>query len=349
MKRRAFVLSGLSPLVLTACGGGGEGGEALAQAADAASAGAMEQAAGQSSLRREALRTMRRAAQFMSEEVAYRGGYVWSYLPDLSRSWGEMEARRTMLWVQPPGTPTMGHAYLDAYYATGDRLYLKAADAVGRALIEAQHPAGGWNYIYDFAGEASLKNWYETIGRNGWRLEEFQHYYGNATFDDAGTAVASQFMLRMYLELRNRRYRDALYHAIRFVTDSQYPIGGWPQRYPLKGHDYTSYITFNDDVAGENIKFLIMCHLALGESRLLGNIHRAMDSFIALQQPAPQPAWALQHTLDGRPAAARTYEPLAFTTHTTANNITQCMNFYTLTGIRSTSLACRRRWTGSTR
>ena len=61
--------------------------------------------------------------------------------------------------------------------------------------MAAQHPSGGWNYIHDFAGEASLKQWYDTIGKNGWRLEEFQHYYGIATFDDAGTAVASQFLL----------------------------------------------------------------------------------------------------------------------------------------------------------
>jgi hypothetical protein len=73
------------------------------------------------------------------------------------------------------------------------------AERTGLALIEAQHPSGGWNYIHDFAGETSLREWYANVGANGWRLEEFQHYYGNATFDDAGTAVSSQFMLRMYL------------------------------------------------------------------------------------------------------------------------------------------------------
>ncbi len=41
---------------------------------------------------------------------------------------------------------------------------------------------------------------------NGWRLEEFQHYYGNATFDDATTAVAAQLMLRMYLEKKDPVY-----------------------------------------------------------------------------------------------------------------------------------------------
>ena len=111
-----------------------------------------------------------------------------------------------MCWIQPPGTPSVGHVYLDAYHATGDERYYQAAERTALAIVAAQHSSGGWNYIHDFAGEASLKKWYDTIGKNGWRLEEFQHYYGNATFDDAGTAVASQLMLRMYLEKRDARF-----------------------------------------------------------------------------------------------------------------------------------------------
>ena len=63
---------------------------------------------------------MRAATEFMMEKVSYNGGFVWNYLPDFSRQWGEMEAKRTMVWIQPPGTPSMGHLLLDAYHATGD-------------------------------------------------------------------------------------------------------------------------------------------------------------------------------------------------------------------------------------
>ncbi|MFD8192082.1 hypothetical protein [Streptomyces wuyuanensis] len=38
----------------------------------------------------------------MDEHVSHRGAYVWSCLPDLPLTWGEMEARCTMCWVQPP-------------------------------------------------------------------------------------------------------------------------------------------------------------------------------------------------------------------------------------------------------
>ena len=145
MKRRDFALTAaLSPLLMTACGGGGgEGGVEFSGAKAEAAAG------------------LKRAAQYMDEVVSYQGGYVWSYSPDLKQTFGEMEAYRTMCWIQPPGTPSVGHVYLDAYHATGDERYYQAAERTALAIAAAQHSSGGWNYIHDFAGEASLKK----IGR----------------------------------------------------------------------------------------------------------------------------------------------------------------------------------------
>lgn len=289
--------------------------------------------------RQKVLEAMQRATAFMTEKVAYKGGYVWTYLPDLSRRWGEMEARESMIWLQPPGTSSMGHVFLDAYHATGDEYYYRAAEQVGAALIWGQHPSGGWNYVVDFGGDRSLRDWYATVGRNAWRLEEFQHYYGNATFDDEVTADAAKFLLRLYVERHDPRYKPALEKAIQFVLDSQYPIGGWPQRYPLseafskQGRpDYTSFLTFNDDVSAQNIYFLILCYEALGDERLLDPITRGMHFFLSSQQGPPQPGWSLQYTLDVRPAGARSYEPQSLATHTTATNIGHMITFYELTG-----------------
>lgn len=289
--------------------------------------------------RDQLLDAMKRASTFMVEKVSTNGGFVWSYLPDRSRRWGELEAFDSQIWVQPPGTPTMGHLFLDAYHATGDEFYYRAAERAADALIWGQHPSGGWNYLIDFGGDRSLKHWYATIGRNGWRLEEFQHYWGNATFDDAGTAEAAKLLLRLYVEKRDPTYKPALDKAIQFVLDSQYPIGAWPQRFPLQAEfshhgkpDYTSYLTFNDDVAAENIDFLLMCYQALGEGRLLNPIIRGMNAFLVTQQGAPQPGWALQYTPDLKPVGARTYEPDALVTHTSARNIELLLRFYRLTG-----------------
>ncbi|MET7013620.1 pectate lyase [Uliginosibacterium flavum] len=352
MQRRSFVKSLLStPFALTAT-----------------SSLAVEATPSQpADLRSSALDAMRRAVRHMDEKVSYRGGYVWACLPDLSVSWGEMEAKRSMCWIQPPGTPTAGHAFIDAWHATGEEVFYKAAERTALALIEAQLPCGGWNYIHDFAGEESLKHWYDTIGRNGWRLEEFHHYYGNATFDDAGSATASQMLLRMYLAKRDERFRAPLYRAIDLVLKAQYAggvaDGGWPQRWPhyagaaskmdappglppgttqgMEDGDYTPHVTWNDDVAGENIKFLLLCVMGLGETRLLPAVKRAMDCMARMQQAAPQAGWALQHLATpangrpaGAPAGARSYEPRALATHTTATNIQQLLHYFRLTGDR---------------
>jgi PelA/Pel-15E family pectate lyase len=287
------------------------------------------------------LDTMKRASTFMVETVSVQGGYVWSYLPDLSRRWGEMEARPTMIWIQPPGTGTMGHLFLDAFHATGDEYYYRAAESVAGALILAQHPAGGWNYVADTAGEPSLREWYDTVGKHGWRLEEFQHYWGNATFDDAGTAEAARFLLRIYVEKRDPKYRPALDKAVQFVLDSQYPFGAWPQRFPLRYEfakpgkpDYTSFPTFNDDVAAENIEFLLQVYQTLGDSRVLDAVRRGMDAFLVTQQGRPQAGWGLQYTPDLKPTGARTYEPTALVTHTTGANVALLLRFFRLTGDR---------------
>ncbi len=286
--------------------------------------------------RAQILQTMRRATDFMTNRVADQGGYVWTYLPDLSRRWGEMEAEPGMNWVQAPGTATMGHLFLDAFNATGDEAYYRAAARAADALIAGQHRSGGWNYFIHRRGPRAARRWYETIGRNGWRLEEFQHYSDNATFDDAGTAESTQLMLRLTLIRREPRFRAALDRAIGFILASQYANGGWPQRYPYDPRfpAYQRDITFNDDVAKENIRLLVMVWQTLRDPRVLDPIRRGMDAFRLTQMPAPQAAWGLQFDLDLRPTGARSYEPAALVTHTTAANVEQLMDFYRLTGDR---------------
>ncbi len=288
-------------------------------------------------VKHQAESTMLRATRYMVEEVSTRGGYLWYYLPDFSRRWGEMEAYPTMIWIQHPGTVSMGHLFLDAYRATGEEYYYRAAEKAALAMIWGQGYEGGWNYMADFAGDRSLKYWYKTIGKNGWRLEEFQHYYGNSTFDDDVTSNAARFLLRIYLEKLDPAYKPALDKAIDFILESQYPIGGWPQRYPLKHDfskngrpDYTSLYTFNDDVIWENIHFLIQCYLTLGGERFLKPIHRGMDFYLLSQHESG--GWAQQYDMEMKPAWARTYEPDALLPGTTFANAMLLLEFYKITG-----------------
>ncbi len=286
------------------------------------------------------LKTMKEATRFMMEKVSNNGGFVWNYLPDMSRMWGELEAKRTMVWIQAPSTPLVGQLMLDAYHATDDEYYYEQAKKIANVLIWGQEPCGGWNYMFDLAGENSLKDWYATIGKNAWRLEEFQHYYGNATFDDSVTSSVAEFLLRIYVEKYDPAFRPALDKVIGFILVSQYPSGGWPQRYPLKyDHpfqgkvDYSSFITLNDDVVSDNIDFLIHCYQALGRKELKEPIIRSMNLMIAMQQGAPYAGWADQYTVeDLKPVHARSYEPCSVNAGTTVGMIHRMIDFYRLTG-----------------
>ena len=101
---------------------------------------------------------MKRATAFMVDKVGPKGAFVWSYLPDLSRRWGEMEARETTIWLQPPGTPTMGHLFLDAYHATGDEAYYRAAELVANTVA---------NFSFRMLTEARRMISVTSVVRNG--------------------------------------------------------------------------------------------------------------------------------------------------------------------------------------
>lgn len=289
------------------------------------------------SLVRNTKSVMKAATRYMMDSISLNGGFVWYYMPDKSRRWGEMEAFPSMIWVQDGGTVSVGSVLLDAHAATNDEEYYQWARQSALTLIGGQSPNGGWNYMIDLNGEASLKQWYATIGKNGWRLEEFQHYYGNDTFDDDVTSGAARFLLRLYLLKKDPLIKAALDKAIHFICISQYPKGGWPQRFPLRYHfskngkpDYTSFHTFNDDVIWENIHFLIQCRDALGDTSLNTHIRKGMDFYLLSQKPIG--AWGQQYDSNLHVAGARSYEPAAYLPRTTFHNALLLLRFYRITG-----------------
>jgi PelA/Pel-15E family pectate lyase len=286
-------------------------------------------------------KTMLDATRYMVDKVSVNGGYVRIYLPDLSRRWGELEFYKTQVQVQSPGLTSMGNVFLDAYQATGDEYYYHAAEGTAQGLILGQMPCGGWNYMIDFAGDRSLKEWYNTIGKNAWGFEEYYHYYGNATFDDVNTSDAAKFLLRLYLEKLDINLKPALDKVIALLLKSQYPLGGWPQRYPLKYDfphgketDYTSFATFNDNAIWGNIEFLIQCYATLGEERLLDPILRGMNFYLITQQGNPQGGWGQQYNMQVMPDHARSYEPASLCTGQTYDHVLRLLQFYQLTGDR---------------
>ncbi len=284
---------------------------------------------------------MKRATQYMIDSVGYHGAFLWEYSFEQKRYWGELEARRTMGWAQGKGgTPAMGDILLDAYHATGDKYYYESACEVADALIHAQLACGGWNYCFDLAGEASLVDWYESVSQYKWPAQEFMHYYGNATFDDMASIRCCEYILRIYLEKNDPRYKTSLDKAIDFVLKSQYPIGGWPQRFPLSYEhpymgfpDYSSFITLNDGAMGGIIDFLVNCYTSLGDRKFIDPIYRAMHCIALMQYESPIAGWGLQYTpTDLKLATGRPFEPDALASNGTSMGIDMLLRFYQLTG-----------------
>jgi PelA/Pel-15E family pectate lyase len=294
----------------------------------------------QNPTREQTLDAMKRASRFMVEKVGNNGAYVWQYLPDMSRRWGEAESYSTHGWLQGAGSAAIGQLFLDAYHATGDEYYYNQACLIANTVIQFQHPSGGWNYFFDMAGEESIKQWYETIGRQAWRMEEYQHYYGNATFDDKATISGAEFVLRIYAEKRDPRYRMALDKAINFVLRSQYANGGFPQRFPLivkpirvGNEKYSTGVTLNDDVCLNNIEFLLQCRSVLGIDSLKNSVLKTMDLLADLQYKTAYHGWSDQYDVQTlQPIEARTYEPRGINASTTVEMIYAMIDFYKTTG-----------------
>jgi len=284
------------------------------------------------------LDAMGKATDFMMNTVSNHGGFVWKYSSDLSEQWGEVPARKTMIWVQDPGTVGVGMMLLDAWRATGDRDYLEYAKRAANALIWGQHPSGGWHYFIDF-DMSGVRQFYDDVYSKCWGWEEYNHYYGNCTFDDYVTTGAAKFLLELYMATFDPGYRIPLLKAVDFILESQYPNGGWPQRYPLKhdyphdGHpDYTSYYTFNDNVIQTNIYFLLDAWEKLGNEKYKEAAYRGMDFVVISQLPSPQAGWGQQYDMNMKSAAARSYEPASVMPGQTRRNINDLMTFYKITG-----------------
>lgn len=272
----------------------------------------------------QAVATMRKAATFFRDEVASHGGYVYHYSLDLQQRWGEGRATSSQVWVQPPGTPTVGMAYLRAYEATGDPFYLEAAREAAEALVYGQLESGGWTNCIDFDPDG--------------RTARYRHGRGdgknNSSLDDGQTQSAIRLLVRTdkALGFQHEQIHEATRYALDALLAAQFPNGGFPQvwtgpvedqpvvqaRYP--DHDwrtegriknYWDMYTLNDNVPGYVAGALIDAHRVYGRERYRESLRQLGDFLLLAQMPDPQPAWAQQYNYAMEPIWARRFEPAA--------------------------------------
>lgn len=266
---------------------------------------------------------MRKAAGYYADHVAAHGGYVYHYTLDLQTRWGEGLASPDQIWVQPPGTPTVGMAFLDAYAATGDKFYLAAAQRAAEALVYGQLKSGGWQNCVDFNPQGDKLNDY----RNGKGAGK-----NNSSLDDGQSSSALLFLVWAdeALQFQHPAIHEATLVGLNALLAAQYPNGGFPQvwtgpvqPHPVKAANYPTYdwrtegrlkeywtaYTLNDNVPGYVARTLLEAHRVYQDPKYLQALARLGDFLILAQMPAPQRGWAQQYDFEMRPIWARKFEP----------------------------------------
>jgi PelA/Pel-15E family pectate lyase len=300
-------------------------------------------------LRAAAQHAMRQAADFFRARVATEGGYLWRYSDDLARREGEAKATASMVWVQPPGTPAVGFAYLAAYQATGDRYYLEAARDAARALVKGQLRSGGWDYRIDFDPKKRPDYAY--------RVDKSNNKGRNVTtLDDDTTQAALRLLMRVdkALGFKDESIHDAAEFALTSLIKAQYPNGAWPQRFekspdpkkhPIKqasfpatwskthpAVDYRGFYTLNDNTLADMIDTLLEAEFVYGAAKYREAIVKAGEFLRLAQLPEPQPAWAQQYDFDMHPAWARKFEPPSVTGGESHGAMRTLLKLYRVTG-----------------
>jgi len=267
------------------------------------------------------------AAESFAKVAATRGGYVYRVSTDGVNRFGEGVATPTEIWVQPPGTPTVGMAFLKAYQATGEQALLDKATAAAEALVYGQLKSGAWSDRIDFDPK-------------GKRSDLFLNGKGNAkgrnysTLDDDKSQAAIRFLIEM--DKAHQQSHPGIHEAVKFALDTlltaQFANGGFPQgwekpvdSFPVtkasfpkydwrtegRVKDYWNYETLNDGLAGTVTSTLWLAYETYQDERYRDSLLRFGDFLIRAQLPEPQPAWAQQYSHALVPIWARRFEPAA--------------------------------------
>lgn len=277
---------------------------------------------------------LRKAVNFFRNSVSASGGYLWQYSGDLSEREGERRASKTQIWVQPPGTPSVGEAFLEAYLVAKEPYLLDAARDAGHALAKGQLKSGGWDYVIEFDPPKRSAWAYRSGNQPNRKLTRIKNV---TTLDDDTTQAALRFLMKLdvVLKMQDQQIHEAVEYALAALLRAQYPNGAWPQRYsefpvpedfPVKRAsypttwpkeypkaDYRSYYTFNDDTLADLIDTMFLAGQLYDEPLYDAAARKAGDFILLAQMPEPQPAWSQQYNAQMHPAWARRFEPASVT------------------------------------
>ncbi len=274
-----------------------------------------------------ATEAMKKATAFMTSQVAVHGGYVYDVTLDLKKRRGEGVASPTEIWVQPPGTPTVGLALVRAFDATGEQVFLDAANQCAKALMHGQLESGCWTDRVDF----------DPKGKNAAR---YRHDTGNAkgrnysSLDDDKSQSALRFLIEVDRAhgFQETSIHESVQYGLEALLKAQFANGGFPQvwdkpvepgtivkasfpkyewRTEGRFKNYWDFETLNDGLAGTVTKTLQLAYETYRDERYRKAMLDFGEFLIRAQLPEPQPAWAQQYNHQLQPIWARKFEPPA--------------------------------------
>ncbi|PTX94625.1 pectate lyase [Opitutus sp. ER46] len=311
----------------------------------------------EAALRADALAAMKRAATYFRTHASSHGGYVYYVSEDLQQHVGEGIATPDQIFTEPPGTPSVGRAYLQAYAATGDSYYLECATETGKALIHGQLVSGGWSQRIDFNPKGTHVGRYrDGTGARSAGDPKKKENPNHSSLDDNQTQSSIEFLAQLDRALG---FKDPVVHeAARYALDSllkaQFPNGAFPQGWaePVKAYpvmkanypadwprlwpheEYYKYYTLNDGLVGTVSDALLIAYEVYQDERYRQALMKLGDFLILAQMPDPQPAWCQQYNYEMQPTWARKFEPPAICGFESEDAIKALMKLYRFTGDR---------------
>lgn len=296
---------------------------------------------------------MAKAARFFTDNVAVDGTYVWEYSPDLTDRFGEQPAKSRQGWIQPPGSPTIGLAYLQAYSDTGERFYLEAAQHVGTALLATQLQSGGWWYWGEFDPNERQK-WCFRKDMGSCTMLPLNRLKNATTIDDNTTQSALAFLILLDLAVPSGddNVKEAINYALSHIRAAQYPNGAFPIRFDLRSDKVSTatdanvpaiisqarfhlgdlFFTVNDNAQRDMMRTMLIAHRAYHDPADLEAAKRVGDFLISARLPEPQPAWAQTYNERLEPAWGRRFEPAAVVSNETAGSVEALLELHLYTG-----------------
>ena len=142
----------------------------------------------------------------------------------------------------------------------------------------------------------------------------------NTTFDNGSTFNHIAALSNVYTVTKVDKYKFAAIKGLKYIIQSQYKNGGWPQYYPLESN-YSSHITFNDGAMVGIMVLLKDIHDGKPQYAFINDKQRksldkaylkGLDCILKTQiNDAGKPtAWCQQYDeVSLKPAWARKFEP----------------------------------------